>query len=114
TARPDRVDRDAEGVIILDYKTGSPPTNKALANGEALQLLLEGALHGGGARLEYWHLKGNRVMPGEIVAVKDAADLSTQAATYTQALLNAFAQAEQAYYPTGVVKEYNHLGRLDD
>ena len=114
TARPDRVDRDAEGVIILDYKTGSPPTNKALANGEALQLLLEGALHGGGARLEYWHLKGNRVVPGEIVAVKDAVALSAQAATYTQALLDAFAKAEQAYYPTGVVKEYNHLGRLDD
>ncbi|MFN7901896.1 MAG: PD-(D/E)XK nuclease family protein [Holosporales bacterium] len=111
TARPDRVDRDAEGIIILDYKTGSPPTAKDLQNGKALQLLLEGALYNSEVRLEYWHLKGDRLLPGRRVAVDDAAALSAQAASYTHALLDAFAGAEQAYYPTGDAMEYKHLER---
>lgn len=42
TATADRIDRDASGrLIVLDYKTGSPPTGPQVATGFAPQLPLE-------------------------------------------------------------------------
>lgn len=62
----DRIDRCADGSLaIVDYKTGKPPSNKAVAEGFSLQLGLLGliARHGGFAGIEgaasgfeYWSL----------------------------------------------------------
>lgn len=42
TAKADRIDRDAAGkLVVLDYKTGTPPTGPQLENGFAPQLPLE-------------------------------------------------------------------------
>jgi ATP-dependent helicase/nuclease subunit B len=68
TAKADRIDRLAEGgFLLVDYKTGSVPTGKAIEAGFAPQLPLEGAiLRSGGfagvrgsvTALEYWRLIG--------------------------------------------------------
>jgi ATP-dependent helicase/nuclease subunit B len=56
------------GLAILDYKTGTPPSQKDVGAGLAPQLLLEAAmaeagafgpgLRGGVHELTYWHLTG--------------------------------------------------------
>lgn len=44
TARADRIEARREGLVITDYKTGSPPSAKAVSLGFAPQLLLEAAM----------------------------------------------------------------------
>lgn len=67
--RADRIERRADGSLaILDYKTGTPPSQKEVDAGLAPQLLLEAAmaaagafgaaLNGAAAELAYWHLTG--------------------------------------------------------
>ena len=68
TAKADRIDRlAAGGFLLVDYKTGSLPSNRELALGFAPQLPLEGAIlrdgsfaavTGAPAALEYWRLTG--------------------------------------------------------
>jgi ATP-dependent helicase/nuclease subunit B len=68
TAKADRIDRLAEGgFLLVDYKTGSVPTGKAIEAGFAPQLPLEGAIlrrggfasvSGSATALEYWRLSG--------------------------------------------------------
>jgi ATP-dependent helicase/nuclease subunit B len=62
----DRIDRAADGsLVILDYKTGTPPTSKAVAEGYSMQLGLLGLIAERGgfegvegipACFEYWSL----------------------------------------------------------
>jgi len=68
--RADRIDRLADGrLAIVDYKTGQPPSGKAVAEGFALQLGLLGLMaRAGGLGLpagepnafEYWSLARNK------------------------------------------------------
>ncbi|HTI82830.1 MAG TPA: double-strand break repair protein AddB [Acetobacteraceae bacterium] len=69
TGRADRIERHREGSLaILDYKTGTPPSQKDVDLGLAPQLLLEAAMLEAGAfgdgltgqvdELVYWHLTG--------------------------------------------------------
>jgi ATP-dependent helicase/nuclease subunit B len=69
TGRADRIERyDDNTISILDYKTGTPPTQTAVDAGLAPQLLLEAAmaadqgfgpdLVGNAGELIYWHLSG--------------------------------------------------------
>src|SRR5262249_48928107 len=68
TAKADRIDRlAAGGFLLVDYKTGSLPSNKEVKRGFAPQLPLEGAIlrdgsfgavAGAPAALEYWQLSG--------------------------------------------------------
>lgn len=44
TARADRIDIRADGLVISDYKTGSPPSDKKVLAGAAPQLPLEAAI----------------------------------------------------------------------
>ena len=75
TGRADRLERRDDGLLaILDYKTGTPPTQKEVDAGLAPQLLLEAAMansgsfgadfSGGAGELVYWHLTGG-YEPGE-------------------------------------------------
>jgi ATP-dependent helicase/nuclease subunit B len=74
--RADRIERRADAALaILDYKTGTPPTQKEVDAGLAPQLLLEAAMAEAGAfgpelagqagELIYWHLTGG-YEPGEV------------------------------------------------
>jgi ATP-dependent helicase/nuclease subunit B len=69
TGRADRIERRRDGgLAILDYKTGTPPSQKDVDAGLAPQLLLEAAMAEAGAfdptlagtveELTYWHLTG--------------------------------------------------------
>jgi ATP-dependent helicase/nuclease subunit B len=69
SGRADRIERRRDGgLAILDYKTGAPPSQKAVDAGLAPQLLLEAAMAEAGAfgvgltgtveELTYWHLTG--------------------------------------------------------
>ena len=111
TGRADRIERRRDGSIaILDYKTGSPPTQKDVDSGLAPQLLLEAAMVADGAfgpdvtgqatELQYWHLTGG-FQPGEIRRLyrgnADAAIEATQSARNgLSGLIDAF-DAGQVY-----------------
>lgn len=73
TATLDRVETTADGrKVILDFKTGTPPSWSHVASGEKPQLALEAWLLGedtGG--LEYWHLKGYGSAPLSISRAGD-------------------------------------------
>jgi ATP-dependent helicase/nuclease subunit B len=77
--RADRIERRGDGrLAILDYKTGTPPTQKDVEAGLAPQLPLEAcmALQGAfgaewqapSAELTYWHLMGG-FSPGEVCSL---------------------------------------------
>ncbi|WP_114228152.1 MULTISPECIES: double-strand break repair protein AddB [Sphingomonas] len=131
--KADRLDRLADGrLAVLDYKTGQPPSKKALAEGFALQLGLLGliARQGGfpgvsgapGAH-EYWSLakKSGARTPG-FVAVADEGDpeafLASAAAAFTRAADKYLTGSEPfvaklhpAYAPYG---DYDQLMRLEE
>jgi ATP-dependent helicase/nuclease subunit B len=76
TGRADRIERrHTGGLAILDYKTGTPPSQKEVDAGLAPQLLLEAAMAEAGAfgegvkgeadELSYWHMTGG-FLPGEV------------------------------------------------
>ncbi|MBL8661082.1 MAG: double-strand break repair protein AddB [Rhodospirillales bacterium] len=131
TARADRIDqrRDASGLVIVDYKTGTPPDIKEIQAGFAPQLPLEAAMAQAGAfidvaaasvaALEFWHLHG-KVDGGAQSTVKcdDAAALGRAALEGVQELLARFDLAETAYLARPRASaapkfdDYEHLARV--
>jgi ATP-dependent helicase/nuclease subunit B len=130
--RVDRIDRLADGgLAIVDYKTGAPPTQKAVAEGFALQLGLLGLIGSAGGfegidgdpeAFEYWSLQRYRssfgrlmrpdkdMEPGEFLEhayrnfARAAADWLTGSEPFT-------AKLNPAYAPYG---EYDQLMRLEE
>ena len=130
--RADRIDRLAGGgLAIIDYKTGQPPTQKAVTEGFALQLGLLGLIGRAGGfgdvagdpeAFEYWSLaryrgQFGRLMcpdkdmgPGEFLEhayrnfAKAAADWLTGDAPFT-------AKLNPGYAPYG---DYDQLMRLEE
>jgi ATP-dependent helicase/nuclease subunit B len=110
--RADRIERYADGrLAILDYKTGTPPTQRAVDEGFAPQLPLEAAMAQAGAfgpelagtvaDLTYWHLTGG-FEPGESRRLfkGDAARIAAAVAAAAEnfrALVTAFDQPARAY-----------------
>jgi ATP-dependent helicase/nuclease subunit B len=79
--RADRIERRREGSLaILDYKTGTPPSQRDVDAGLAPQLLLEAVMAEAGAfgeavagtadELTYWHVTGG-FNPGELRTLFD-------------------------------------------
>jgi hypothetical protein len=70
-AQADALATNAQGVQILDYKTGTPPSAAEVRRGEKPQLALEGwLLQQQGetlSSLAYWHLKGFGETPLPVV-----------------------------------------------
>ena len=109
--RADRIERHAGGLAILDYKTGTPPSQKEVDAGLAPQLLLEAAMAAAGAfgaelalpsiELAYWHLTGG-FDPGEAHSLfkanaADIADATRDAACKLAALIDAYDAADRCY-----------------
>ncbi len=94
--KADRIDRLADGrLAIIDYKTGKPPSNRAVAEGYSLQLGLLGliaerggfeGIEGAAAAFEYWSLARKAGSLGYVASPVggrtglDAADFTTAAA----------------------------------
>ena len=112
TGRADRIERREDGALaILDYKTGTPPSQKDVDAGLAPQLLLEammaetGAfgteLAGAAAELVYWHLTGG-YEPGEVRSLFKG-DATANAAAVASArdnlggLIDAYDQPDRCY-----------------
>ncbi|MGI9486799.1 MAG: PD-(D/E)XK nuclease family protein, partial [Geminicoccaceae bacterium] len=129
TARADRLELHADGsVVIVDYKTGQPPSKKDMELGIAPQLALEGAiLQGGGfagmgpersplADLQFWQLSGNE--KGGKVETRST-ELVEEALKGLDALIRHYDQAGTAYPaayrpPTARSGDYDHLARLGE
>jgi ATP-dependent helicase/nuclease subunit B len=110
--RADRIERHEGGrLAILDYKTGTPPSQKSVAAGFAPQLPLEAAMAAAGAfgpelagataELTYWHLTGG-FEPGEARPLynNDADQIAaavTAAAANLRALIAEFDTPDRAY-----------------
>ena len=112
TGRADRLERRDDGLLaILDYKTGTTPTQKQVDSGLAPQLLLEAAMAAAGAfgtefagnagELVYWHLTGG-YEPGEVRSLfkGDAAAIAAAVASARDSLgtlIDAYDQSERCY-----------------
>ena len=110
--RADRIERRADGTLaILDYKTGTPPSQKEVDAGLAPQLLLEAAMAAAGAfgaalagpasELAYWHLTGG-FEPGALRSLfkADAAAIAAatqQARDSLAALIDTYDQPGRCY-----------------
>jgi ATP-dependent helicase/nuclease subunit B len=127
-ARADRIERLADGsYAILDYKTGSAPTDKQVRVGFSPQLTLEAAiLRGGGFReipaaasvadLVYVELKGG-VPPGDPRSVKfkgSSADVEADRAYEKfKSLAMRFEDEGQPYHPLVFSQWKTRYGRYD-
>jgi ATP-dependent helicase/nuclease subunit B len=131
TARADRIERDEAGkLVIIDYKTGTPPREALVVQGLSPQLPLEAAIAMAGGfegiaatpvgELAYWRLSGGRPA-GIIHPVKAAADtLANDARAGLERLIARFDDPETPYPshprpeapPAG--KDYDHLARLGE
>ena len=132
TARADRLDIRRDGTIdLIDYKTGTPPTEREITAGFAPQLPLTGAIllrdgfpgvTGGALRsLAHWKLSG-RDPAGKIVEPrkKSAEELSREAARGVKALAALYDDPDTPYEsrpsPRHAPKysDYEHLARVGE
>jgi ATP-dependent helicase/nuclease subunit B len=131
-ARADRIDRLGDGsLVVLDYKTGTLPSEAALLDGSAPQLPLEAAMAARGAfegvpaasvrALTYWRLTGGHE-PGEVKEMlseaEDVERLAEEALDRLGALVDRFLLGEAAFHarphPGRTAKggDYDHLARV--
>jgi ATP-dependent helicase/nuclease subunit B len=131
--RADRIERMVDGgIAILDYKTGAPPSQKAVEDGLAPQLTLEAAMVAEGAfgddlagravDLTYWQISGG-YLPGRVRQLfrGDAARVAEAAALAAEklcALVAAFDEEGRAYlsqpHPGSAPRfsDHAHLARV--
>ena len=132
TAKADRIERRADGgIVIVDYKTGAPPSETAVLRGDSPQLALEAAIAADGGfgdlgpaavvELAYWQLTGGPT-PGKTRALKKASpgDLAAQAVTGLKDLVRRFDDPATPYhaYPdpdrAPAYDDYAHLARIEE
>ncbi len=131
-AKADRIERNGDGLVIVDYKTGVVPSGVVVAQGLAPQLPLEAVIAAAGgfvgvpavsvAALEYWRLSG-LATAGEIKVIAtgaEAAALLEAARTGLQDLVASFDDPGTAYRAVPVAKnkphfsDYAHLERVKE
>ena len=134
TARADRIDVEATGIAITDYKTGALPSDTEVLRGEAPQLPLEAAMAAAGvfpgvpANLDVTALRYIRATGGEppgeerLVKSKDTsmAEVGRRAQRELESLIAFFDDAETPYRAlrrrrfTKVYEfdDYAHLARI--
>jgi ATP-dependent helicase/nuclease subunit B len=130
-ARADRVDRMTDGSLaLIDYKTGTVPSPKAVAAGFSPQLPLEAAIarHGGFAGVPpgpvdavlFWRLKGGSPGGEEKSAGDDPEALAAEALAGIKALVAAFDDSNTPYearpHPDMAPRysDFVHLARIHE
>ncbi|WP_366654303.1 double-strand break repair protein AddB [Fodinicurvata sp. EGI_FJ10296] len=133
TGRADRIDRTADGLVVVDYKTGTVPPKKQMVSGIAPQLPLEGVIAEAGgfdelapgpgtglevADLEHWKVGGGRE-PGRVDGIgRDQIAAAIEAARTGIARLAADYDTDATAYlsrPRGAVRhtdDYAYLARI--
>ena len=130
--RADRIERRSDGSLtLIDYKTGTVPSDKRVREGHAPQLPLEAAMAASGAfgedyagptaEMSYWRLRGG-AEPGAVMTPIESAteidDLARQSADSLRALIAAFDDAAKPYlarpHPGRAARDsaYGRLARL--
>ena len=135
SARADRIERRRDGsYVILDYKTGQPPTGKQVRMGLSPQLTLEAAiLREGGfenipaassvGEFGYVRLSGNnppgeqkplelKIKPGDTPQAPDAA--ADHARAQLEILIRTFEDEAQGYTSLNLSMWSNRYGSYDD
>ncbi len=107
TARADRIDCAPTGIVITDYKTGTPPSNAAVTAGRAPQLPLEAAIaaEGGFANIEKGAVVGLRYIratgsepAGQVRTLNtDIEALATRSLSSLERLVADYDDPERAY-----------------
>ena len=130
-ATADRIDRSKDGRIsIIDYKTGTLPSDKEVSAGFAPQLPLEAAIMAAGGfkgvpagiaeSLSFWHLHGRDEGGNEKLIKAGAADLAAEARQGLLALIAKFDDPATPYEarpnPEHAPKysDYEHLARVKE
>ena len=135
TGKADRIDRLADGgLAIVDYKTGQPPSAKAVAGGYSLQLGLLGliaerggfeGISGAAACFEYWSLARKSGRLGYVASPVgarsglDAADFTALAARHFLAAAERWLTGSDPFtaklHPEHApYRDYDQLMRLDE
>ena len=130
TAKADRIDSTGEGLVLIDYKTGTPPSTREIELGFAPQLPLEAAIAEAGgfagvaagtvAELAFWRLSGGDPA-GEEKPVKGApATLAAEARAGLEELIRHFDDPATPYRscprPAMAPRytDYAHLARVQE
>ncbi len=132
SARADRIDRTAGGaLVVMDYKTGQPPSDSQVEAGLNPQLPLEAAIikHGGFEGVDkkaaidalvYIHLSGGRKAGVEKVLDLDPEAAATEALSGLKRLIKAFDKPKTPYLsrprPQWQYRfaRYDHLARFKE
>ncbi len=131
-ARADRIDQQADGLAIIDYKTGSAPSGTQVKTQISPQLPLEGLIAREGgfsgvkatpvAAFSYIELKGG-VVPGKIIPIAHGAEAETiieDAYKGLMTLIAAFDKSETPYRSVvrpmllSRYRPYDHLARVKE
>ena len=130
-AKADRIDRLRDGsLVIIDYKTGKPPTPKEVEAGHSPQLPLEAVMALNGvftdvpagrvSALSFWHLHGRKEGGDEVVVKADVAQISAEAADGLLQLIAVFDDPVTSYQarPNPEIappySDYLHLARVKE
>ncbi len=131
TGKADRIDRTKDGrITVIDYKTGTPPSDEEVTAGFSPQLPLEAAMIAAGGfegvpkgkldALSFWHLHGRNDGGNEHVVDGETEALAAEARKGLSELIAKFddpktpyeARPNPAYAP--VYSDYGHLARVKE
>lgn len=130
-ATADRIDRLNDGrLAIIDYKTGTLPSQKEIREGDAPQLPLEAAIAAAGGfadiaagevgLLSFWRLSGGRPAGAITDAKGTPADLAATSLARLQRLIDDFDNVDTPYRsrprPAAAPRfsDYDHLARVKE
>lgn len=129
TAKADRIDVGVDGVEIIDYKTGNPPSMKAMETLRYVQLPIEALIanaNGFGidkttnnvSDISVWSLKGKAQEGNKTPSISVSEELLNNTDEMLSNLISYFQQADTTYpaepniYKSLRYNDYEHLSRL--